>query len=127
MVELMDHQTEEGGEMVDEMVEEVEEVVSSKTRDKIPLVKDKIPMVKDYRTLYHQDARNTGRQSHRSSKPVAFTPTLQVDKDVVTAGWWVMDIAHAATRGKTSKMSSILTFIHNEEGYLPKRHPIRSI
>ena len=86
MVELMDHQTEEGGEMVDEMVEEVEEVVSSKTRDKIPLVKDKIPMVKDYRTPYHQDARNTGRRSHRSSKPVAFTPTLQVDKDVVTAG-----------------------------------------
>ena len=120
MVELMDHQTEEGGEMVDEMAEEVEEVVSNKTRDKIPLVKDNP-------TLYHQDVRNSGQRSHQSSRPFVFTLTLQVDKDVVTAGWWVMDIAHAATRGKTSKMSSILTFIHNEEGYLPKRHPIRSI
>ena len=120
MAELMEYQTEEGEEMVNEMVEEVEEVVSNKTRDKIPLVKDNP-------TPYHQDVRNSGQRSHQSSKPVASTLTLQVDKDVVTAGWWVMDIAHAATRGKTSKMSSILTFIHNEEGYLPRRHPIRSI
>ena len=83
--------------MVDEMVEEVEEVVSNKTRDKIPLVKDNP-------TLYHQDVRNSGQLLHQSSKPVASTLTLQVDKDVVTAGWWVMDTAHAATRGKTSKM-----------------------
>ena len=97
MVELMDHQTEEGEEMANETVEEVEEVVSNKTRDKIPLVKDNP-------TLYHQDVRNSGRRLHRSWKPVVFTLTLQADKDVVTAGWWVMDIAHAATRGKTSKM-----------------------
>ena len=83
--------------MVDEMVEEVEEVVSNKTRDKTP-------PVKEHQTLYHQDVRNSGRRSHQSSKPVVFTLTLQVDKDVVTAGWWVMDTAHAATRGKTSKM-----------------------
>ena len=120
MVELMEHQTEEGEEMVNEMVEEVEEVVSNKTRDKIHLVKDNP-------TLYHQDVRNSGQQSHQSWKPVVFTLTLQADKDVVTAGWWVMVIANVATRGKTSKMSSTSIFIHNEEGYLPKRHPIQSI
>ena len=79
MVDPTEHQTEEGEEMVDGMAEEVEEVVSNKTRDKIPLVKDNP-------TLYHQDVRNSGRRSHQSSKPVVFTLTLQVDKDVVTAG-----------------------------------------
>ena len=120
MVELMEHQTEEGEEMVDEMAEEVEEVVSNKTRDKIPLVKDNP-------TLYHQDVRNSGRRSHQSSKPVVFTLTLQADKDAVTAGLWVMVIANVVTKGKTLKMSGTSTSIHNEGGYLPKRHPIRSI
>ena len=120
MVELMDHQTEEGEEMVDEMVEEVEEVVSNKTRDKIPLVKDNP-------TLYHQDVRNSGRRSPQSWRPAAFILILQADNDAVTAGSWVMDTANVDTKERTSRMSNILTSIHNEGDYLPRKARIRNI
>ena len=97
MVGPTEAQIEEGGEMADEVVEEAEVVHNNKTRDQTQLDKHLL-------TPYLQDVRNSGQQSPLSWKPAVFTLTLQVDKDVVTAGWWVMDTAHAATRGKTSKM-----------------------
>ena len=120
MVGPTEPQIEAGVETVEEVVEEAEEVHNNRTRDQTPLDNHLL-------TPYLQDVLNSGQQSPQSWKPAAFILTLQADNDAVTAGLWVMDIANVVTKGKTLKMSSTSTSIHNEGGYLPKRHPIQSI